>query len=201
MFDQKLSAVLLIFCGLPAGILSAADRPNVVWIVSEDNSIHYLKHFFPGGAEAPNIEIYRGRGCEMCNNMGYKGRIGIYELMPITDEMRGMIMNNASTDDLRNVAKENGMRGLRDAGLDYYNHNIDTSERYYSEVITTRTFSDRIDTRLVPPRHGDAGDSRGVPAARRLGGLEAGRARSLAPAGEERRRRGGPGPARPLGRL
>ncbi|WP_171238310.1 biotin synthase BioB [Ruegeria sp. HKCCA5763] len=35
---------------------------------------------------------------------------------------------------------------LRDAGLDYYNHNIDTSERYYSEVITTRTFSDRIDT-------------------------------------------------------
>ena len=35
---------------------------------------------------------------------------------------------------------------LRDAGLDYYNHNIDTSERYYSEVITTRTFADRIDT-------------------------------------------------------
>ena len=36
--------------------LSAADRPNVVWIVSEDNSIHYLKHFFPGGAATPNIE-------------------------------------------------------------------------------------------------------------------------------------------------
>ena len=35
---------------------------------------------------------------------------------------------------------------LRDAGLDYYNHNIDTSERYYSEVITTRTFADRIET-------------------------------------------------------
>jgi biotin synthase len=35
---------------------------------------------------------------------------------------------------------------LRDAGLDYYNHNIDTSERYYSEIITTRTFADRIDT-------------------------------------------------------
>ena len=35
---------------------------------------------------------------------------------------------------------------LRDAGLDYYNHNVDTSERYYSEVITTRTFADRIDT-------------------------------------------------------
>ncbi len=41
---------------------------------------------------------------------------------------------------------DNQVVQLRDAGLDYYNHNIDTSERYYPEVITTRTFSDRIDT-------------------------------------------------------
>ena len=41
---------------------------------------------------------------------------------------------------------DNQVVRLRDAGLDYYNHNIDTSERYYSEVITTRTFADRIDT-------------------------------------------------------
>lgn len=41
---------------------------------------------------------------------------------------------------------DNQVIRLRDAGLDYYNHNIDTSERYYSEVITTRTFADRIDT-------------------------------------------------------
>lgn len=41
---------------------------------------------------------------------------------------------------------DNQVFRLRDAGLDYYNHNIDTSERYYSEVITTRTFADRIDT-------------------------------------------------------
>ncbi|WP_424831471.1 biotin synthase BioB [Ruegeria sp.] len=41
---------------------------------------------------------------------------------------------------------DNQVIRLRDAGLDYYNHNIDTSERYYSEIITTRTFADRIDT-------------------------------------------------------
>nr|WP_286193747.1 biotin synthase BioB [Tropicibacter sp. R16_0] len=41
---------------------------------------------------------------------------------------------------------DNQVFRLRDAGLDYYNHNIDTSERYYSEIITTRTFADRIDT-------------------------------------------------------
>ncbi len=62
MFDRKLSAVLLIVCGLPTGMLRAADRPNIVWIVSEDNSIHYLNHFFPGGAKAPNIEALAAHG-------------------------------------------------------------------------------------------------------------------------------------------
>lgn len=44
------------------GNLKAADRPNIVWIVSEDNSIHYLDHFFPGGAKAPNIETLAKQG-------------------------------------------------------------------------------------------------------------------------------------------
>ena len=43
-------------------IARSADRPNVVWIVSEDNSIHYLDHFFPGGAKAPNIEALAAHG-------------------------------------------------------------------------------------------------------------------------------------------
>lgn len=41
---------------------NAAERPNVVWIVSEDNSVHYLRHFFPGGAAAPNIEALARHG-------------------------------------------------------------------------------------------------------------------------------------------
>jgi biotin synthase len=44
------------------------------------------------------------------------------------------------------MLEEDQVFRLRDAGLDYYNHNIDTSERYYSEIITTRTFADRIET-------------------------------------------------------
>ena len=47
---------------LSVGNLSAAQRPNIVWIVSEDNSIHYLNHFFPGGAKAPNIESLAAHG-------------------------------------------------------------------------------------------------------------------------------------------
>jgi len=61
----KLLRILLLVALLFPGfniIVQAADRPNVVWIVSEDNSIHYLKHFFEGGAKAPNIEALAAHG-------------------------------------------------------------------------------------------------------------------------------------------
>ncbi|MEM9587249.1 MAG: sulfatase-like hydrolase/transferase [Planctomycetota bacterium] len=54
-------AFLLCFTWLTPAV-HAADRPNVVWIVSEDNSIHFLQHFFPGGAPAPNIESMAAAG-------------------------------------------------------------------------------------------------------------------------------------------
>lgn len=53
---------LALLLGLLASALQAADRPNIVWIVSEDNSIHYLEHFFPGGAKTPNIEALAASG-------------------------------------------------------------------------------------------------------------------------------------------
>ena len=63
-------------------------------------------------------KFYRGRGCEHCNNSGYKARVGLYELMVFNDEIRDMIMRNASTDDLRERARSYGMVTLRDAGLE-----------------------------------------------------------------------------------
>ncbi len=61
--------------------------------------------------------FYRGKGCDMCNNTGYKGRVGMFELMIVNDELRDMIMANASTDELREKAREYGMVSLRDAGM------------------------------------------------------------------------------------
>jgi len=58
---QRILLPLIVLLAFPA-IVSAADRPNVVWIVSEDNSVHYLQHFFPGGAKAPNIEALAKHG-------------------------------------------------------------------------------------------------------------------------------------------
>ena len=62
-------------------------------------------------------ELYRGRGCDYCNQSGYKGRIGLFEIMVLDDEMREMIMQNASTQVLNAEAKKRGMRTLRQSGL------------------------------------------------------------------------------------
>ncbi|MCG7522179.1 biotin synthase BioB [Ruegeria sp. Ofav3-42] len=64
-------------------------------------------------------------------------------LVAMVEGVRDMGMETCMT---LGMLDDNQVIRLRDAGLDYYNHNIDTSERYYSEVITTRTFADRIDT-------------------------------------------------------
>ncbi len=60
--------------------------------------------------------FYRGRGCDHCNNTGYRGRTGLFEFMKITDRLRDMIINNAATDEIREVARSEGMISLRDAG-------------------------------------------------------------------------------------
>jgi type IV pilus assembly protein PilB len=61
--------------------------------------------------------FYRGAGCELCNNTGYKGRVGLFELMLMTNDLRDAIMNNMQTDELREMARKQGMVSLRDAGI------------------------------------------------------------------------------------
>jgi type IV pilus assembly protein PilB len=57
-------------------------------------------------------------GCVRCNHTGYRGRLGIYEVMPVTDELRRLILESASADDMRVKAREEGMRTLREDGLE-----------------------------------------------------------------------------------
>jgi len=58
----QLLLLAALILGVPGFATAAEKKPNIVWIVSEDNSIHYLKHFFPGGAEAPAIEKLAAHG-------------------------------------------------------------------------------------------------------------------------------------------
>jgi type IV pilus assembly protein PilB len=58
-----------------------------------------------------------GKGCEVCNYSGYRGRFAIFEIMRLSDRIKQLILDNASTRDIREVAVEEGMRGLRESGL------------------------------------------------------------------------------------
>ncbi len=69
--------------------------------------------------ELGDRKFYRGAGCSSCHNTGFKGRIGLFELMIIDDELRDLILDNASADILRERAKSKGMRVLRDAGIQF----------------------------------------------------------------------------------
>ncbi len=85
--------------------------------------------------EIASKKFYRGRGCDFCNNSGFKGRVGLFELLVMNDELRDMIMRNASTDDLRERAKAYGMVALRDAGLEAVYQGITTLEEIVRETV------------------------------------------------------------------
>jgi len=80
-------------------------------------------------------KFHYGKGCEMCNNTGYKGRQGIYEIMLLDDEMRDMIIKHASTQVLRAEAKKRGMRTLRQSGLINIYDGVTTIEEVVRETI------------------------------------------------------------------
>jgi type IV pilus assembly protein PilB len=68
-------------------------------------------------ADIEGKKFYKGRGCDACNNTGYKGRVGLFELMIMNDRLRDMIMQACSRDELRDAARSFGMVSLRDAGM------------------------------------------------------------------------------------
>jgi type IV pilus assembly protein PilB len=67
-------------------------------------------------SDVEGIPFYHGRGCEDCNYSGYKGRIGIFELLIVNDEIRDLILDRASTMHIQRAAKKQGMQAMRDDG-------------------------------------------------------------------------------------
>lgn len=67
--------------------------------------------------EAATKKFFYGRGCDRCNNTGYKGRMGIFELVVLNDALREMVVKETSLDEFREACRRNGMRTLRESGL------------------------------------------------------------------------------------
>ncbi|MHC4359742.1 MAG: GspE/PulE family protein [Planctomycetota bacterium] len=80
--------------------------------------------------------FYYGRGCSRCNKTGYRGRTALFEIMPFNDEIRELIMNQASTNVLRKAAQKAGMKLLREAGLAVVYDGITTIDEVAKETIS-----------------------------------------------------------------
>jgi type IV pilus assembly protein PilB len=86
-------------------------------------------------AEAKSVKIRRGRGCTVCNNTGYKGRTGLYEVMEIDDAIRELVLVGASAVELKKKAIEHGMITLRRSGLIKVKDGLTTMEEVARETV------------------------------------------------------------------
>ncbi len=84
--------------------------------------------------EAQTITIYKGKGCQKCNNTGYKGRLGLFEVMTISPTLRDMIISGATVAELRSKAIEEGMQTLRQSGLAKIRNGVTTIEEVLRET-------------------------------------------------------------------
>ena len=85
--------------------------------------------------EAKKLKTYKGKGCSTCNNTGYKGRIGLYEVLEVSDEIRELILIGASALELRKKAIDDGMISLRESGLQKIRNGVTTIEEVVRETV------------------------------------------------------------------
>jgi type IV pilus assembly protein PilB len=85
--------------------------------------------------DAKQVVPNKGKGCEKCNNTGYKGRVGLYEVMEVTEELRELILVGASALELRRKAVDEGMITLRNSGLRKVKEGVTTIEEIVRETV------------------------------------------------------------------
>jgi len=93
-------------------------------------NLGYRKDEVGGG-----FPVYKGRGCEKCNNTGYKGRVGLVEVMVIDDDIRDLILSGGTAIDIKRKAMENGMVTLRRSGLVKIKDGVTTVEEVVRETV------------------------------------------------------------------
>jgi type IV pilus assembly protein PilB len=91
-------------------------------------SLELLKALGIEGKVSSSIKFVRGKGCKICNNSGYRGRTAIFELLKSTSEIQRLVLKKASADEIREVARSQGMKTLREAAIDKLLQGVTTAE-------------------------------------------------------------------------
>lgn len=143
--DAPSSIARLLDLGVESFLITATLEGVVAQRLVRRICIHCKEEYQPNEEQLMELELlpddvkgrvfYRGRGCDHCNNTGYRGRLGLYEIMTLDDEMREMIMNHASSTILRAAARKRGMRTLRETGLLSIYEGLTTIEEVVRQTI------------------------------------------------------------------
>jgi type IV pilus assembly protein PilB len=88
--------------------------------------------------EVKSIQVYKGKGCSLCNNTGYKGRVGLYEVMPMKEEVKELVLSRASTSEVKKEAIRLGMKTLRQSGISKIREGVTTIEEVLRSTIDDR---------------------------------------------------------------
>ncbi|MDM8554759.1 type IV-A pilus assembly ATPase PilB [Desulfococcaceae bacterium HSG7] len=107
-------------------------------VVDNSNDSEYLEEIGFSKEEIPDLEIYGPKGCGKCNGTGYKGRVGLYELMAVTDEVSKAINAAVPEDQLRKVAQAEGMATLREAGLEKVRQGVTSVQEVAKKTTVTK---------------------------------------------------------------
>ena len=125
--DAPSSVIRLVDLGMEPFLLTATIEGIVAQRLVRTICMKCKEEYTPGEEELLELQLtpdevrgkrfHRGRGCDACNRSGYRGRMALFEIMELSDELREMIMNEASTGALREHSRSRGMRSLRESGL------------------------------------------------------------------------------------
>jgi len=88
--------------------------------------------------EVKSFQVYKGKGCSICNNTGYKGRLGLYEVMPMKEEIKELILSRASNSEIKKEAIRLGMKTLRQSGITKIKDGVTTIEEVLRSTIEDR---------------------------------------------------------------
>jgi type IV pilus assembly protein PilB len=106
---------------------NAAEVPAIVALEKDEKFNHMMKKFFPDKKLA-DILLYKGSGCKACKHTGYIGRIAVFEVMEVGDEIRALISAKASSSTIENKAEETGMTPMYYNGLAHLFNGVTTLE-------------------------------------------------------------------------
>jgi type IV pilus assembly protein PilB len=88
--------------------------------------------------EVKSFQVYKGKGCSICNNTGYKGRLGLYEVMPMKEEIKELVLSRASNSEIKKEAIRLGMKTLRQSGVTKIKDGVTTIEEVLRSTIEDR---------------------------------------------------------------